>query len=118
MPVGGHIELNEDPDQALIREVKEECGLDIEVIADKPVVPDSDVKFLYRPQFVDIHEVSSTHRHVGLVYFCRSAATDVSLAVAEHNAIRWFTLEELADPQYAILPSIKYYAEQALKELN
>jgi len=31
LPVGGHIELNEDPDQAIFREVKEECGLEIEI---------------------------------------------------------------------------------------
>ncbi|MFZ2682086.1 MAG: NUDIX domain-containing protein [Patescibacteria group bacterium] len=114
MPVGGHIELDEDPDQALLREVREECGLEIEVVADKAQVEGSDVKFLYRPQFVDIHQVNEAHRHVGFVYFCKSKTQAVTLAADEHNAIRWFTLAELADPQFAILPSIRHYAEQAL----
>ncbi len=29
LSIGGHIELDEDPNQAAIREVKEEVGLDI-----------------------------------------------------------------------------------------
>lgn len=32
---GGHIENHETPDEALIREVKEETGLDVEIIGDK-----------------------------------------------------------------------------------
>ncbi len=36
LPVGGHIELDETPEEAIFREVKEECGLDIEVIGEKP----------------------------------------------------------------------------------
>jgi 8-oxo-dGTP diphosphatase len=31
LPVGGHIEMGEDPDQALFREIREECGLDVEI---------------------------------------------------------------------------------------
>ena len=27
LPIGGHIELEEDPEQAAYREAKEECGL-------------------------------------------------------------------------------------------
>lgn len=118
LPVGGHIELDEDPDQALIREVMEECGLEIEVVADKPQIPDSDVKFLFRPQFVDIHEISETHRHVGFVYFCKSTSAEVRLAESEHNAIRWFTRDELEDKHFAILPSIRYYALEALKHVS
>ena len=32
LPVGGHIDENETPDQALRREVKEETNLDIEIL--------------------------------------------------------------------------------------
>ncbi|MEA3450492.1 MAG: NUDIX domain-containing protein, partial [Bacteroidota bacterium] len=31
---GGHIEHNETPDEAIIREVKEETGLDVEIVGD------------------------------------------------------------------------------------
>ncbi|HLE05986.1 MAG TPA: NUDIX domain-containing protein, partial [Candidatus Nanoarchaeia archaeon] len=33
LPVGGHMELNETPDQTLLREIKEETNLDVELIS-------------------------------------------------------------------------------------
>lgn len=36
LSIGGHIELNEDPEEALFREVREECGLEIRVLGEKP----------------------------------------------------------------------------------
>jgi ADP-ribose pyrophosphatase YjhB (NUDIX family) len=35
LPIGGHIELDEDPEQAAYREAKEECGLEIELIGER-----------------------------------------------------------------------------------
>ena len=31
LPVGGHIEKNETPDEALLREIKEEIGIDVRI---------------------------------------------------------------------------------------
>ena len=36
LAVGGHIELDEDPNQSAIREVKEEVGLDVELVGNLP----------------------------------------------------------------------------------
>jgi len=36
LAVGGHIELDENPNQAAVREVKEEVGLDVELIGELP----------------------------------------------------------------------------------
>ena len=35
LPLGGHIELDEDPEAAALREAKEESGLDVELISGK-----------------------------------------------------------------------------------
>ena len=32
---GGHVEENENPDETLVREVKEETGLEVEIISNK-----------------------------------------------------------------------------------
>jgi 8-oxo-dGTP pyrophosphatase MutT (NUDIX family) len=32
LPLGGHIELEEDPEQAALREAREESGLDVDLI--------------------------------------------------------------------------------------
>lgn len=118
LPVGGHIELDEDPEQALHREIKEECGLAVEVIGERPDFSGPGTKALIAPAFMDIHDISGAHRHVGLVYFAKANSAEVTLADREHNNIRWFTHEDLSDPVYAIKPPIRFYAEQALERLK
>lgn len=117
LAVGGHIELNEDPDEALFREVKEECGLEIEVLNDKPNIKSEGTKFLYTPTYVNIHKISETHRHVVLGYFAKSKSDKVVLNALEHKNIRWFTEEELDLPEFELIPEIKFYAKEALKML-
>src|SRR5678810_655292 len=36
LPLGGHIELDEDPEAAALREAREESGLDVELIGERP----------------------------------------------------------------------------------
>jgi len=117
LPLGGHIELDEDPEQALFREVKEESGLEIVVLGEKPVVQPVRRKFLYAPVFLDIHDISDTHRHIGMIYFAKAKSDGVILAEKEHNAIRWFSKEELDYAQFGIEADVIYYAREALQRL-
>jgi 8-oxo-dGTP diphosphatase len=117
LPLGGHIELDEDPDEALLREVKEESGIeDVEVLATRPniTVDASERKFLYTPSFMDIHTINEKHRHIGLVYFLRAKTDVIRLAEQEHTEIRWLTEEQFDDPQFRLEESIKFYAKEAL----
>jgi len=116
LPVGGHIELDEDPEQAAVREAKEESGLDIELIGTKPSFDCPGTKFLISPAYLDIHDIPpKDHKHIGLVYFARAKTDAITLATEEHHAIRWFTPEDLIDPQYGLSTSIVFYAREALK---
>ena len=45
LSIGGHIELNENPEEGLFREIKEECGLDVEIIGQKPNIKSSEFNF-------------------------------------------------------------------------
>lgn len=114
LPIGGHIELDEDPEQALFREVKEECGLEIEILEEKPSVHSEGTKFLYSPTFLDIHKISETHKHIALNYFAKAKLDKVIINEEEHNEIRWFSKEELDGPQFKVEPAIKFYAKEAL----
>jgi 8-oxo-dGTP pyrophosphatase MutT (NUDIX family) len=51
LPLGGHIELDEDPEQALFREIKEESGLEIDILSQKPAQQFAGRKFLYPPVY-------------------------------------------------------------------
>lgn len=118
LPIGGHIELNEDPEEALFREIKEECGLEVEVVGTKPALNETGTKSLLPPMYLNIHDIKLPHRHVGFIYFAKARTAKVSLATTEHNNIRWFTAKDLSDPQYDVGKYIRYYAENALRHFT
>ncbi len=118
LPVGGHIELDEDPEQALHREIKEECGLVVQVCGQHEDIDSSHIKSLIPPMFLDIHKISDTHRHVGMIYFATSKTDKVKLAEQEHNDIRWFTKEDLEADKNDLLDNVVFYGKKALEHLS
>jgi 8-oxo-dGTP pyrophosphatase MutT (NUDIX family) len=120
LSVGGHIELDEDPIQAAIREVKEEVGLDIELFGDTDTLDANRDEYqeLLPPQFLNRHRINENHEHITLVYFATSK-TDQITEMAEHEKsedCRWLTSAEL-DELTDISESIKHYAKTALATL-
>lgn len=77
--VGGKIEFGEELETALIREIKEEVGLNVTV-----------EKLIFATTF----KTSPTRQVVILTYLCRSEATDVTLSV-EHFEYLWATKDQL-----------------------
>lgn len=121
LSVGGHIELDEDPNQAAVREVKEEVGLDVTLYGTphqtEPGNPD--YTELIAPQFLSRMRISPTHEHVTLVYFATTEHDGITASEKEKSdGIHWFSMEDLADPKYALKPNVRFYAEQALKTLK
>lgn len=114
LQIGGHIELNEDPEEALFREVKEECGLEIEIIGKKePDIEVKGTKFLYSPTFLNIHDITEIHKHIGLIYFAKAKSDKVTLSGREHKNIRWFSIEDLEKTE--LIPAVVFYSKEALK---
>ncbi len=124
LSVGGHIELDEDPVQAAYREVKEEVGLDIQIIGEAHGPTDQEeknrgYKYLIPPRYLGKHPVNDTHEHIAFVYFATSESEDIADSVLDHEQgmeTKWFTMEELENTE--LVPNVKFYAEEALKELG
>ncbi len=118
LPIGGHIELDENPEQAALREAKEESGLDVELVGDMPPLK-AEVGFvpLLCPAYMDIHLIKEPHWHIGMVYFARVKSGEVTLNAQEHTDIRWMTEEDLDDPNWELYANLKFYAREALKKL-
>ncbi|MBI4352786.1 MAG: NUDIX domain-containing protein [Candidatus Omnitrophica bacterium] len=116
LPIGGHIELDEDPEQALYREIEEESGLRVKILAETPPVRHKGVKPIPTPSFVDVHEIDRAHKHIAFIY-CGTARTPaVRLHEREHAEYRWFNRKELADPKWGLTPSIRFYCLEAMKK--
>ena len=117
--VGGHIELDEDPNQAAIREAKEEVGLDIELVPTHQFSKNiPEYKELIAPVFLNRHKINETHEHVTLWFFARSNSDRVAPNEPETKEYKWFTRAELDDPRYQIRDSIIFYAKAALDQLS
>jgi 8-oxo-dGTP pyrophosphatase MutT (NUDIX family) len=75
LPPGGHIEENEDPVQAVIREIEEESGLRAEVVSAGPRLEleyPGQVTAPFSIMVEDIHDpVQGYHQHIDMIYFCR-----------------------------------------------
>ena len=119
LPVGGHIELDEDPNQAALREAKEESGLEVELVGDSiPYDSPYMARDLIAPRFLNRHfyDLTHTHEHVDLAFFARPKSS----AEARHEiggAIRWFTKEDLERNIETIVPDVRAHCLAALDTL-
>ena len=130
LPIGGHIELDEDPEQAALREAKEESGFDVELLGERPPTTEPGTRALIAPRFLDIHRINETHEHIGLIYWARpkvgprcGAATDdqqvvPTIAPAEHHDIRWCSVADLEKLSPPMTDAVKWYCHRAIEEIS
>ncbi|PLX21947.1 DNA mismatch repair protein MutT [Candidatus Parcubacteria bacterium] len=93
---GGHIEEDEHPDEALLREVKEETGLDVEIIENKDDSLSNigeDVTSLNIPYAVLCERVNG-HYHNDLIYLCKLKNKSDFNKFESKEEIGFFSLEE------------------------
>jgi 8-oxo-dGTP pyrophosphatase MutT (NUDIX family) len=96
LPPGGHIDEGELPEEAALREVREETGLDVEIVGDlRPQPKAPGVRYMYQPHHVQVEDIPNHPRHIDLIYFCRAFSDVARLAPAEHRDMRWHSIEDL-----------------------
>jgi 8-oxo-dGTP pyrophosphatase MutT (NUDIX family) len=118
LPLGGHIELDEDPEQAALREAEEESGLKVELIGDRPPTTGPGTRALIAPRFLDIHRITGTHEHIGMIYWARPKTGEARLAAAEHHDIRWCSAADLDTLQPPMSDAVKWYCRKAIEEVS
>jgi 8-oxo-dGTP pyrophosphatase MutT (NUDIX family) len=118
LPLGGHIELDEDPEQAALREAREESGLEVELLGERPPTSGPGTRALIRPRFLDIHRISGSHEHVGIIYWARLRGGTERLSAAEHHDIRWCSREDLEKLNPPMDAAVKWYCTRAIDEIS
>lgn len=96
-PPGGHIDPHELPDEAALREVREESGLEVELLdAGRVLGP---VRVLPQPHCILLEDIAPGHQHIDLIYFARVRGGSLAHSEREAHAARWLTWEELDAPE-------------------
>lgn len=88
LPPGGHIEPNELPDEAAVREVREEVGLDIRI--------QGLIGVYGGPEFRCVYPNGDQCAYVTTVYGCTATGTDARPDGVEISDVRWVTEQEAA----------------------
>ena len=70
LPPGGHIEPNELPDDAAVREVWEETGVEVDLVGERREDVEDPVQ-LHRPAGVQLENIGPGHQHIDLIYFAK-----------------------------------------------
>ena len=98
LPPGGHVDENEIPCTAVVREVLEETGIKVQVLSSARLLGFSEetAAELPLPLRIILCDVEGTgqHNHIDLLYLCRAINTDISPQETEVDGIGWFSPED------------------------
>ena len=85
LPPGGHIERDELPDEAAVREVLEETGVRSNSWGRGGRM--SRTRFTHRPAGVQLENIGPGHQHIDLIYFARPKGRDPRQTTAEKGRL-------------------------------
>ena len=116
LPPGGHIEDSELPDDAAVREVREETGIRAQLVGTRGLPIDAP-RQLVVPAGIQLEKISEQHEHIDLVYFAvpapdDSGAADIDPQLAESDRVGWYRLDAL--PELGVDAEICAWATKAL----
>lgn len=102
LPPGGHIEANELPDEAAVREVLEESGVLVQLSGSggldfEPEPGTTETKQLTMPLAIQLEHIKPGHEHIDLVYLATPVEPYDGNIRAEEETMAWYTLDELAE---------------------
>lgn len=115
LPPGGHIERDELPDDAAVREVLEETGLRVELVGEKREDVQDPVQ-LHRPAGVQLENIGPGHQHIDLIYFATPVGpTQIHQSFAK-DKVGWYAPEDWDKMQ--VNAEVRGWCEKAISALN
>ena len=117
IPVGGHIDPGETPDEAVAREVKEETGFEFEFLENPTFETNNQVRVI-KPYRLQIEKVPHHNFHINCVFFGRCTNWNNTSSTDENEQLRWFSEKELLDIKTELRESVLTLALAAIHEIG
>jgi 8-oxo-dGTP pyrophosphatase MutT (NUDIX family) len=93
LPPGGHIEEDELPDDAAVREVWEETGIRVELVGERREDIADPVQ-LHRPAGVQLENIGPGHQHIDLIYFAKPVGTAEIRDEFADDQVGWYGTDD------------------------
>ncbi len=95
LPVGGHIDLNELPENAALREIKEESGLEVELFNPDKKIDFGDARQLMRPVHIILEDINEFHQHIDFIYYAKAKTFELNPSEGETKNLKWLSSDEI-----------------------
>ena len=115
LPPGGHVEKDELPDEAAIREVLEETRIEVELVGDRREDIEDPVQ-LHRPAGVQLEYIGPGHEHIDLIYFARPTGSVQIPSEFEKDKVGWYSPEDWNS--LGVNAEVRGWCERALAALG
>ena len=115
LPPGGHIEENELPDEAAVREVLEETGLGVRLVGERREDVADPVQ-LHRPAGVQLENIGPGHQHIDLIYFARPSGSTRIRDDFSEDKVGWYGPEDWDEMR--LNAEVRGWCERALQALG
>ena len=111
LPPGGHIERDELPDEAAVREVLEETGVEVDLVGERRDDVEDPVQ-LHRPAGVQLEDIGPGHQHIDLIYFARPKGHSEIRDEFSTDKVGWYAPEDWDG--MAVNDEVRGWCERAL----
>jgi len=114
IPVGGHINPGETPEEAIKREVAEETQFDFEFLEEPEYKNDGNIKII-KPYMIQIEKVPHHNQHMNFIFIGKCKSWNEKQATDENEKLRWFSKDDLLQMEGKMLENVR---ETALKSIE
>ncbi|KAA9398093.1 NUDIX domain-containing protein [Haloarcula sp. CBA1130] len=122
LPAGGHIDRDELPHEAALRETREELGLDVDLIAPQQDIESETVQSLPQPQHFLLEDINVNaegevgHQHIDFIFYGHADSRDITPGPGEQPADdwEWFTASDLQDRSDELPADVVEIGQQAI----